>query len=66
LLSAPASLPQPALYQRGGYIKRLPKDPWGRDYVLVSPGNHGPYDIVSLGADGAPGGEGDNADLGNW
>lgn len=66
LLSAPASLPQPALYQRGGYIKKLPKDPWGRDYVLVSPGTHGPYDIISLGADGVPGGEGENADLGNY
>lgn len=66
LLSPPPSLTQPDLYQRGGYIKKLPKDPWGRDYVLVSPGTHGPYDIMSLGADGAPGGEAENADLGNW
>ncbi len=49
-----------------GVIKKLPKDPWGRDYVYAVPGQHGAVDIYSLGADGAPGGEGDNADIGNW
>jgi general secretion pathway protein G len=66
LVSPPASLTSPELYQRGGYIKRLPSDPWGRPYVYVFPGEHGPFDIYSLGADGAPGGESDNADIGNW
>ncbi len=49
-----------------GVIKKLPKDPWARDYVYAVPGQHGAVDIYSLGADGAPGGEGDNADIGNW
>jgi general secretion pathway protein G len=66
LISPPASLPRPELYQRGGYVKRLPNDPWGRPYVYVQPGTHGAFDIYSLGADGAPGGEADNADIGNW
>ncbi len=66
LRTPPASLQQPELYQQGGYIKKLPNDPWGRAYSYASPGQHGAYDIASLGADGAPGGEGDNADIGNW
>ena len=47
----------------GGYVKSLPKDPWGRPYQLAVPGKAGAFDIYSLGADGAPGGEGDNADI---
>jgi general secretion pathway protein G len=66
LISPPASLTRPELYQKGGYVKKLPNDPWGRAYVYVQPGTHGPFDIYSLGADGAPGGEADNADIGNW
>ncbi|MEW6727942.1 MAG: type II secretion system major pseudopilin GspG [Pseudomonadota bacterium] len=52
----------------GPYLKKneLPKDPWGNDYQYVRPGKHGDFDIISLGADGAPGGEGENADIGNW
>jgi len=50
----------------GGYIKRLPTDPWGRPYVYVQPGAHGQFDLYSLGRDGAPGGEGVDADIGNW
>ena len=49
-----------------GVIKKLPKDPWGHDYVYAFPGQHGSVDVYSLGADGAQGGEGDNADIGNW
>ena len=49
-----------------GVIKKLPKDPWGRPYRYAMPGQHGAVDIYSLGADGAEGGEGDNADIGNW
>ena len=66
LVSAPASLSDPTRYQAGGYIKKLPKDPWGRPYVYASPGQHGTFDISSLGADGVPGGTGENADIGNW
>jgi general secretion pathway protein G len=48
----------------GAYVRSLPKDPWGRPYQLSVPGQQGsPFDIVSLGADGAAGGEGENADI---
>ena len=50
----------------GGYIKKLPNDPWGKPYIYTFPGQHGAYDIASLGADGQPGGTGENADIGNW
>jgi len=66
LLSAPPSLTDPSRYQAGGYIKKLPKDPWGRDYKYEYPGKHSSYDIYTLGADGVPGGTGENADIGNW
>lgn len=49
-----------------GYIKSVPKDPWGNDYQYLFPGEHGTFDIFSYGADGRPGGEGLNADIGNW
>lgn len=53
---------------KGPYLRRnqVPKDPWNRDYVYRSPGEHGPYDIFSYGADGRLGGEGENAVVGNW
>lgn len=66
LLAAPPSLTDPSRYQAGGYIKKLPKDPWGRDYKYEYPGKHRDFDIYTLGADGAPGGTGENADIGNW
>ncbi len=52
----------------GPYVnkKTLPKDPWGREYQYRSPGQHGDYDLWSLGADGAEGGESDNADITSW
>ncbi|NNC38117.1 MAG: type II secretion system major pseudopilin GspG [Hyphomonadaceae bacterium] len=53
-------------YQKGGYIKFLPRDPWNKDYLYRFPGENGPYDIWSLGADGQEGGEGVNADITNW
>jgi general secretion pathway protein G len=54
-------------WQKGGYVQRVPKDPWERDYLYANPSTHGgDYDIYSLGADGQPGGEDDNADIGNW
>ena len=46
--------------------KSIPKDPWGNDFVYATPGEHGTYDLISLGADGSEGGEGDGADIGNW
>ncbi len=66
LLQPPAGLTQPDRYRQGGYLKRLPDDPWGKPYQYAFPGQRGPVDIYSLGADGAPGGEGENADIGNW
>ena len=51
----------------GPYLKKaVPNDPWGRPYVYQSPGNHGDYDLISYGADGSPGGEGDNKDILSW
>lgn len=63
LVSPPAGLAQSGRYRPSGYVKGLPKDPWGRPYQLAVPGRSGAFDIFSLGADGAPGGEGENADL---
>lgn len=52
---------------RGPYLKKkLEKDPWGNPYVYASPGEHGEYDLISLGADGKPGGSGDDADINSW
>jgi general secretion pathway protein G len=54
-------------WRPGGYIQRVSKDPWGADYQYVYPGTHGKeYDLYSFGADGQPGGDGINADIGNW
>ena len=55
-------------WKEGGYLEKgkVPKDPWGYDYVYLSPGAHGDYDLMSYGADGEPGGEGDNEDISNW
>jgi len=66
LVDKPSGSPEPRNYRSGGYIKRLQKDPWGNDYQYIQPGENGPYDLYSLGADGQPGGEGDAADIGNW
>lgn len=66
LLKPPASLSRPERYRAGGYIRRLPTDPWGNAYRYRNPGQHGAFDVYSLGADGAEGGEGDDADIGNW
>ncbi|GHB06527.1 type II secretion system major pseudopilin GspG [Modicisalibacter luteus] len=66
LVEAPRQEPQPRNYREEGYIRRLPSDPWGNEYQYRSPGENGSVDIYSLGADGAPGGEGLDADIGNW
>ncbi len=56
----------PKNWKSGGYIDRLPKDPWKLDYQYLNPGVHGEIDVFSLGADNQPGGEGNDADIGNW
>jgi len=53
-------------WKQGGYIDGLKKDPWGNDYLFISPGTRGEFDLYTLGADGQPGGEGPDADIGNW
>lgn len=66
LVNTPTSSPEPPNWKQGGYIKKLSKDPWGNEYLYLNPGEHGETDIYSLGADGAPGGEGPNKDIGSW
>lgn len=67
LVAAPQGLSQPERYREGGYVRRLPKDPWGQDYQYRRPSTHGgQFDVFSWGADGKEGGEGEDADLGNW
>ena len=66
LVQAPAGLSRPERYRDGGYIRRLPDDPWGQPYQYAYPGEHGRFDVYSFGADGAKGGEGEDADIGNW
>ncbi len=53
-------------WKPGGYLDRMPKDPWGNSYLYLNPGNNGEIDIYTLGRDGRPGGEGPDADIGNW
>lgn len=53
-------------WKPGGYLDRVPKDPWGNAYLYLNPGNNGEIDIYTLGRDGRPGGEGIDADIGNW
>jgi len=66
LASKPSGEPEPRNWKDGGYVNPLPRDPWGNNYLYLNPGVHAPVDIYSLGADGQEGGEGPNADLGNW
>ncbi|OMH34804.1 type II secretion system major pseudopilin GspG [Motiliproteus sp. MSK22-1] len=66
LVKKPDIAPAPKNYSQNGYIKRLPLDPWGNPYQYIQPGEHGPYDIYSTGADGEPGGEGLATDITNW
>ncbi|MEE8118758.1 MAG: type II secretion system major pseudopilin GspG [Gammaproteobacteria bacterium] len=66
LIQNPGGTPAPRNWRSGGYIDRLPKDPWGNPYQYMSPGTHAEIDIFSLGADGQLGGTEVNADIGNW
>ena len=65
LVTKPAD-PNVKNWKQGGYLSRVPNDPWGNPYLYLNPGNRGEIDIYTLGADGRPGGEGINADIGNW
>lgn len=64
LVEEPTGNPEPRNWQ--GYLDRVPTDPWGNDYQYLNPGEHGDIDIYSLGANGETGGEGVNAEIGNW
>jgi general secretion pathway protein G len=64
LVEQPQSGPQATHWK--SYLKSLPKDPWGRDYIYLYPGSHGEFDIYSLGADGKEGGDNDSGEIGNW
>lgn len=64
LVTKPTTSPEPRDWKT--YLKRVPTDPWGREYLYLNPGQHGEIDIFTFGADGQPGGAGINAELGNW
>lgn len=66
LVEPPSAAPLPPNWKAGGYVERLPRDPWGNPYQYLNPGLRGEVDIFSLGADGAPGGEANDADIGSW
>lgn len=66
LVTRPTGQPEAKNWKQGGYIDKLPVDPWGNAYVFLSPGQNGEVDIYSYGADGQPGGDGIAADIGNW
>ncbi|MFN0023012.1 MAG: type II secretion system major pseudopilin GspG [Parvularculaceae bacterium] len=66
LVEAPADDPRADQYRPGGYLRTIPVDPWGKPYLYRQPGQNGPVDIFSYGADGAEGGEGIDADIVNW
>jgi general secretion pathway protein G len=68
LVQRPESGVIPKKWRQGGYLEKgkVPKDPWGNDYIYLSPGLKGDFDIISYGADGVPGGENENKDITNW
>jgi len=68
LIDKPETGTVPKNWREGGYLdsSKVPKDPWGNDYVYIQPGEHGDYDLSSYGRDGEKGGEGDNADINLW
>ena len=66
LLTKPTSGPAANGWKTGGYLEKLPKDPWGNPYQYLSPGIRGEADVLSFGADGQAGGAGNDADIGSW
>ena len=68
LVEAPTVGALPRNWRAGGYLEKgkVPKDPWGNEFVYISPGTHGDFDLICMGKDGEPGGEGFDADINNW
>lgn len=66
LVERPRSGPEAPQYREGGYIDRLPSDPWGNPYQYLNPGRHGDFDVFSFGANGRRGGDGIEGEIGNW
>lgn len=66
LVAKPDLPPVPPNWKGGGYLEKLPKDPWGRPYVYINPGVRGEIEVMSFGADGQAGGSGVDADIGSW
>lgn len=68
LVEAPTVGQLPKAWRKGGYLEKgkVPKDPWENDYIYLSPGLHGDFDLISYGSDGEPGGEGKDEDINNW
>jgi general secretion pathway protein G len=66
LVTEPTSGQIPNNFQEGGYLKKVPRDPWNGPYIYISPGVHGDFDLISYGSDGEEGGEGKYADVKNW
>lgn len=66
LVSKPTLDPVPENWKAGGYLEKLPKDPWGNPLLYLNPGRHGEIDVISTGSDGQIGGEGKDADIGSW
>jgi len=66
LVEKPTAEPVPNNWKPGGYLERLPNDPWDNPYQYLNPGVHGEIDVFSYGADGKPGGEANDADIGSW
>ncbi|UGQ46135.1 type II secretion system major pseudopilin GspG [Massilia endophytica] len=66
LITKPTAGPAANGWKEGGYLEKMPKDPWGNPYQMLSPGVKGEVDVFSYGADGQPGGTGDDADIGSW
>ena len=66
LVAQPKIGPVPSNWKPGGYLERLPKDPWGNAYQYLNPGLRGEIDVFSFGADGIAGGEGVDGDVGSW
>ena len=66
LTTKPSGTPEAPNWRKSGYLEKPPKDPWGQPYLYLHPGSHGDLDVFSYGADRKPGGDGEDADVGNW
>ena len=68
LVEPPTAGQLPKAWRKGGYLEKgkVPKDPWGNDYIYLCPGLHDDFDLMSYGADGESGGEDNNADINSW